>query len=72
MFKTANVGQIDRVVRVVIGIVLIALPLALDSPLWQNALARWLVPIVGLVLIATALMRFCPLYRLIGASTCRT
>ena len=71
MFKTANVGSIDRVVRLVIGAVLIALPVVLDSPLWESALARWLLPVAGLVLVATALVRFCPLYRLVGASTCR-
>ena len=35
MFKTANVGQIDRAVRLSIGAVLIALPFVFDSPLWK-------------------------------------
>ncbi len=71
MSLSANVGTIDRVLRLVIGVALIALPYVLSSPLWENPVLRIGAPIVGLVLIATASMRFCPLYRLLGASTCR-
>ncbi|MCP4381445.1 MAG: DUF2892 domain-containing protein [Hyphomicrobiales bacterium] len=71
MLKTANVGNIDRVIRLVIGVVLLASPWFIQSQVWQNAFVFWLVPIVGAVLIATALFRFCPLYRLVGANTCK-
>ena len=67
MFKTANVGNTDRVIRLIAGIVLIALPFINT---WSSAGAKWLAIIVGVVLIATALVRFCPMYRIIGANTC--
>lgn len=57
-----NVGTLDRVLRLVVGAVLIALVFIGPETPWG-----WL----GLVLIATALVSFCPLYRLIGVRTCR-
>ena len=71
MFKTANVGSIDRIVRIIVGALMIAAPYLISSSLWASPLARWGIPLVGLVLVLTALVRFCPLYRLIGASTCK-
>ncbi|NUB46710.1 DUF2892 domain-containing protein [Fertoebacter nigrum] len=68
----ANVGNIDRWVRVVVGVVLLALPLL---PMTAGMFAGWgawkfAVAIVGVVLIATAGLRFCPLYRILGVNTC--
>ena len=58
---TANVGGIDRVLRAVLGIVLIGL--TLDGVIgWWG----W----IGVVPLATAFMRFCPFYPLIGMNTC--
>ncbi len=67
MFKVANVGSTDRIVRIVVGLLLVALPfiMSLGSPA-----AKWASIVVGVVLVVTALVRFCPLYRIIGASTC--
>jgi hypothetical protein len=70
-----NVGTIDRVLRTVLGLVLIAAPFV-GSPEMLGSFASggtwWWVPVaVGLVLLATAAVRFCPLYRLIGVRTCR-
>ena len=56
-----NVGRTDRLLRVVIGLVLVGLGIALKS--WWGAL--------GVVPLATALVGWCPLYRLVGISTCR-
>lgn len=72
MFKAANVGSIDRMLRLFVGVILIATPYVVASELWINPLLRWGVPIVGLILVLTALVRFCPLYRIIGANTCKT
>jgi len=71
MFKSANVGSTDRIIRIIIGLALIALPFLLKMPLWDNPAVKWASGIVGLVLMATAMVRFCPLYRIIGASTCK-
>jgi hypothetical protein len=59
----ANVGGIDRTLRIVAGIVLIALYFVLEGP------ARY-VGILGLVALGTGLVSFCPLYTLLGVSTC--
>lgn len=57
-----NVGMLDRLARAVLGLALISLVFwGPRSPL------GWL----GLVLIGTSVFRFCPLYRLVGISTCR-
>lgn len=58
----ANVGLIDRVLRAVAGIALIAWAV-LGGPVWA-----W----IGVVPLATALFRFCPAYRVFGISTCAT
>ena len=72
MFKQANVGSADRALRLLGGAVLIALPYFTSLELWANPVARYGIPIAGLVLILTALVRFCPMYKLIGANTCST
>lgn len=58
----ANVGSIDRAVRVVLGLALLSIVLLADGP------ARWL-GLIGLVPLLTASMSFCPLYSVIGINT---
>jgi hypothetical protein len=60
---TRNVGTTDRSLRLVAGIALLAL--AFVGP-------KTPIGYLGFVLIATALINFCPLYSLLGISTCRT
>jgi hypothetical protein len=60
-----NVGTVDRVIRLLLGVLLLGLYGALESP-WKY------FTLLGLVLVATALSSFCPLYRLIGWSTRHT
>jgi len=62
--RATNMGRLDRVLRFLIGVGLLGLFGALESP-WKY------LTLFGLVLIATALSGFCPLYRLAGLSTCR-
>lgn len=71
MTKKANVGSIDRIFRMIIGVLLIAAPFVFQAQLQDQAIIFYAIPAVGIVLIATALFRFCPLYRLFGASTCK-
>jgi Protein of unknown function (DUF2892) len=68
----ANVGSFDRLARLVIGALLVAWPwlghgmmMATGGPL------RWIGLIAGIVLIVTALLGTCPIYRLIGVNTCK-
>jgi len=57
-----NIGNAERALRLVLGIVLVALPfLAGLSSLWT-----WVSVIVGLVLVVTGAVRFCPLWALLG------
>jgi hypothetical protein len=60
MFKN-NVGTIDRIARVLIGLVLIALTLTGAIGVWG-----W----IGVVPLATAALGTCPLYTLLGFTTC--
>ncbi len=60
-----NVGSLDKVVRVLIGLVLLSLLFVLDGS------ARWL-GLIGIVPLATAAMGVCPLYSILGLSTCAT
>lgn len=57
----ANVGGIDRALRIVLGLVLLSLVMVGPKTLWG---------LVGLVPLATGLVRFCPVYPLLGISTC--
>lgn len=58
----ANVGTVDRVIRVIIGLVLLSLLLILDGNI------RF-IGLVGIVPLLTALIKFCPLYPLVGINT---
>jgi len=60
MFKI-NVGSVDRILRITVGLVLIALAFVGPQTPWG-----WL----GLIPLATGLFRMCPLYSLIGVNTC--
>jgi hypothetical protein len=57
-----NVGGIDRVLRILVGLVLIALAATNTVGLWG-----WL----GLFPLATGVFRFCPAYPILGISSCK-
>ena len=63
MLKT-NVGGIDRILRIVVGLALIA-----GFFLNADASMRWLY-LIGIVPLVTGLMQTCPLYSIFGLSTC--
>ena len=58
----ANVGTIDRSLRIAAGLILIGLSLSGVIGLWG-----W----IGVVPLATGLFRFWPAYPLLGISTCK-
>jgi hypothetical protein len=60
MFET-NVGSVDRALRIVAGLVLLAL-VAVGPQTWWG--------LIGLVPLATGLTRKCPAYGLLGMNTC--
>ena len=55
-----NVGGIDRILRIVAGLALVAWA-ATGGPVWA-----W----IGIVPLGTGLVGFCPLYPLLGLNTC--
>jgi len=57
--------------RIVLGLVLIARPFVSNMALFASGTATVIAVVVGLVLIATSAMRFCPLYRIFGIRTCK-
>jgi hypothetical protein len=57
-----NVGSIDRVLRIVVGIVLLSLVFAGPHTWWG---------LIGIVPLLTAFAGYCPLYSLFGIGTCR-
>jgi Protein of unknown function (DUF2892) len=57
-----NIGGIERIIRIVAGLVLIALAATSTVGWWG-----WL----GLVPLATGLMGWCPPYSLLGINTCK-
>ncbi len=60
-----NVGGIDRLLRIVAGIVLLALVFVL-----KNESGYWLWGLIGIVPLATGLMGWCPAYSILGMNTC--
>lgn len=56
-----NLAGWDRGIRVALGLVLLSLTVIGPQTMWGLA---------GIVLVATGLWGFCPLYRLVGVSTC--
>ncbi|MCG6975092.1 MAG: DUF2892 domain-containing protein [Acidiferrobacterales bacterium] len=57
-----NVGSVDKVIRVVLGVALLSLIYFLDGPV------RW-VGLVGAVLIVTAAISWCPIFAVLGLSS---
>lgn len=64
-----NVGTIDRVVRAVAGLVLIGLGLA---SIGTMGVWGYVGIVVGVVLVATAAISFCPIWMVLGVNTCET
>lgn len=60
---TKNVGGIDKIIRIVLGLVLIALAATGTVGLWG-----W----IGIVPLATGLLGWCPPYAMLGFNTCKT
>ncbi|MEM9426496.1 MAG: DUF2892 domain-containing protein [Pseudomonadota bacterium] len=57
-----NMGSADKIARLVLGALLIVLALTGTIGVWG-----WL----GIILVATAFLNFCPLYRIVGFKTCQ-
>jgi Protein of unknown function (DUF2892) len=58
-----NEGMIDRVIRVIVGFIILGLTFYLEGNL------RWL-GLIGLVPLVTGIIGTCPVYSLLGMNTC--
>lgn len=67
----ANVGTIDRLMRLALGAVSIVVPFVMSLSALQSSVSQIILVLAGLVLMITAVFRFCPLYRLLGMATCQ-
>ena len=56
-----NEGKLDRILRVVLGLALLSLVFIGPQTMWG---------LVGIVPLVTGLVGFCPLYKIMGMSTC--
>lgn len=56
-----NVGGIDRILRILVGVVLIGLAIAGIGAPWTWA---------GIIPLLTGVMKFCPFYPLLGMNSC--
>ena len=56
-----NVGRLDQIIRIVVGILFIALA-------YTGVIGNW--GYIGVIPLLTGLMRWCPLYTILGLQTC--
>ena len=59
---TRNLGQIDRIARLVLGTLLIVLAAFGTIGAWG---------FLGIIFVGTAFVNFCPIYRVFGLKTCQ-
>lgn len=62
IFIKQNIGDTDKVVRLIVGLVIVGLGIYFKS---------WL-GIIGIIPIITGLLNYCPCYHLLGRSTSKT
>lgn len=64
--RITNVGSIDRILRIIVGLALIGAALCLDGPSYTSVWG-W----IGAVPLVTALAGWCPVYTIFGINTCK-
>jgi hypothetical protein len=68
---TTNVGTIDRILRTVLGLVLLYFAFFSDLPLFATPLVKYGAAVIGVVMLATSTLKICPLYTVFGFKTCK-
>lgn len=63
---SANIGNVDRAIRMVVGLALLVAAYEALTGVWM-----WLALAVGTVLTVTAIVGMCPAYNALGVNTCR-
>ncbi|HEX9407634.1 MAG TPA: DUF2892 domain-containing protein [Thermoanaerobaculia bacterium] len=62
-FLASNEGAVDRILRIVIGVAVLSLTVVGPKTLWG---------VLGVVPLITGLAGTCPLYSIVGITTCPT
>lgn len=62
MAMQPNIGKLDTIIRYIVGLALLSLIVLLEGP-W-----RW-AGLAGIILIATASINWCPVWRVFGINT---
>ncbi len=61
-----NVGDMDRIIRIVGGVILLLIGLLLPM---SSVVLQVILVLLGLLLVATGILRFCPIYSLAKFTT---
>lgn len=62
-----NESNIDRIIRVVVAVAAVAIALAIGA----GSVGGIILLVVAAVMLVTAAVGFCPLYRVLGVNTCK-
>ncbi|RMH04457.1 MAG: DUF2892 domain-containing protein [Nitrospirae bacterium] len=61
-----NVGKTERAFRVVLGVILLAIPGLFAFPTWAGVVSY----IIGAIAIVTGAIGYCPAWQIFGLNTC--
>jgi len=66
-----NVSAIDRIIRVIVGAALIAIPFTIPTNgEWVRQLMEVVAGLLGLSLVASGVLAYCWVYNMLGINTC--
>jgi hypothetical protein len=68
---TTNIGSADRIFRLILGVILLVAPFVSGLATFESSTATLVSVMIGVVMIATSTMKFCPLYPIFGIRTCK-
>ncbi|HCI06070.1 MAG: DUF2892 domain-containing protein [Ascidiaceihabitans sp.] len=68
---TINVGVIDRILRAALGVVLLYLAFISGLSLFAAPLFKFGAAVIGVVMLATSILKMCPIYSILGLKTCK-
>ena len=67
-----NVGPTDRILRALLGVVLLYLAFFSGLPAFDGGLLKYAAAVVGVVMLVVAAVRICPIYSIFGLKTSRS
>ena len=68
---TTNVGNIDRLLRAVVGLVLLYLAFLGGMAAFEGTMIKYAAAAVGAILLLTSAFKLCPIYSILGIKTCK-